>query len=93
MSKNILVIGTLDTKGVEFLYLRDLILARGHRALVLDTGVAGNPAFPPDITAEAVAEAGGDSLESLRKAADRGAALDVMGKGARALARLLGPGR
>jgi len=86
MSKNILVIGTLDTKGVEFLYLRDLILARGHRALVLDTGVAGNPAFPPEITAEAVAEAGGASLESLRRAADRGAALDVMGKGARALA-------
>jgi len=86
MSKNILVIGTLDTKGVEFLYLRDLIVARGHRALVLDTGVAGNPAFPPEISAEAVAEAGGASLESLRRAADRGAALDVMGKGARVLA-------
>jgi len=86
MSKTILVIGTLDTKGVEFLYLRDLIVARGHRALVLDTGVAGNPAFPPDIPAQAVAEAGGATLESLRRSGDRGAALDVMGKGARALA-------
>jgi uncharacterized protein (UPF0261 family) len=86
MSKTILIIGTLDTKGVEFGYLRDLIVARGHRALVMDTGVAGKPAFEPDIAAEAVAEAGGSALEALRRAGDRGAALDAMGNGARVLA-------
>ena len=57
MGKSILVIGTLDTKGVEFGYVRDLILARGHRALIMDTGVAGDPPFKPDMSAGQVAEA------------------------------------
>jgi len=86
MPKSILIIGTLDTKGVEFGYVRDLILARGHRTLVMDTGVAGDPLFKPELSAAQVAEAGGSSLAALRQAGDRGAALEVMGKGARALA-------
>jgi len=85
MPKSILIIGTLDTKGTEFGYLRDLIIARGHQTIVMDTGVAGTAGFPPDIQAEAVAEAGGASLQALRAAGDRGAALEVMAKGARAL--------
>ncbi len=86
MTKSILIIGTLDTKGVEFAYIRDLIQARGHRTVVLDAGVSGDPAFAPEITAEQVAAAGGSSLAALRAAGDRGAALEVMGRGARALA-------
>ena len=86
MAKTILIIGTFDTKGVEFGYVRDLIAARGHATLLMDTGVAGEPTLEPDIPASAVAKAGGGSLEELRQAGDRGAALEVMGKGARALA-------
>lgn len=86
MPKTVLIIGTLDTKGAEFAYMRDLIAERGHRTLVMNTGVAGEPLFTPDIGAEAVAEAGGSSLEALRRAGDRGAALEVMASGARALA-------
>ena len=86
MEKSILIIGTLDTKGVEFGYVRDLIQARGHRTLVMDTGVAGEPLFKPEIAAAQVAEAGGSTLAALRQAGDRGAALEVMGRGARALA-------
>ncbi len=83
MDKTILIIGTLDTKGLEFAYLRDLIQARGHKTLVLDAGVNGEPGFPTDISAEEVAKTGGASLQELRKKADRGFALDVMSKGAR----------
>ena len=83
MTKTILIIGTLDTKGLEFAYLRDLIQARGHRTIVLDAGVNGEPGFPPDISAEEVAKTGGASLMELRQKADRGFALDVMSKGAR----------
>lgn len=86
MTQSILIIGTLDTKGVEFAYIRDLIQARGHRTVVMDAGVSGEPAFAPEITAEQVAAAGGSSLAALRAAGDRGAALEVMGRGARALA-------
>lgn len=85
MSKTILLIGTLDTKGDEFSYVRDLIRARGHRVLMLDAGVLGEPAFAPDVGAAEVAEAGGSTLEALRRQADRGEAVDVMIEGVRTL--------
>lgn len=82
MPKTILLIGTFDTKGAEFAYVRDLIVARGHRALTINVGVVGEPGFPPDISAAQVADAGGGALEALRQGRDRGAALDVMTQGA-----------
>lgn len=94
MAKTILLIGTLDTKGMEYAYVRDLIVARGHRALVLDAGVAGEPSFVPDIGAAEVAEAGDSSLAALRARADRGAATEAMAHGTQALAaRLYAEGR
>jgi uncharacterized protein (UPF0261 family) len=89
MSKTILLIGTLDTKGREYEYVRDLIRDRGHRTLVLDAGVLGEPTFTPDIAASRTAEAGGEALVSLREKRDRGHALEIMGIGARALVREL----
>lgn len=88
MGRTILLIGTLDTKGHEYAYVRDLITARGHRAFMLDAGVLGEPppGFVPDIAAARTADAGGESLAALRERHDRGHALEVMGKGARALA-------
>lgn len=86
MSKTILLIGTLDTKGAEYLYVRDLIARRGHRVLTINTGVIGEPTFASDFTAAQVAEAGGSSLIELRQAADRGKALEVMMRGSSRLA-------
>jgi uncharacterized protein (UPF0261 family) len=86
MSKTILLIGTLDTKGAEYAYVRDLIEDRGHKVLVLDAGVTGDPTFRPDIDAAAVAAAGGSSLAGLRSQGDRGAAIEVMARGAAQLA-------
>jgi uncharacterized protein (UPF0261 family) len=83
--KTILVIGTLDTKAVEFAYIRDLIAARGHATLVLDAGTS-EPGWAPDISAARVAEAGGGDLEALRAARDRATTLEVMCNGARAVA-------
>ena len=89
MAKTILLIGTLDTKGPEYAYVRDLIRERGHRVLVLDAGALGEPTFTPDIPAVRVAEAGGEPLAELRARGDRGHALEIMGIGARTLAREL----
>jgi uncharacterized protein (UPF0261 family) len=86
MSKTVLLIGTLDTKGREYEYVRDLIRGRGLKTFVLDAGVLGEPTFAPDSPAERTAKAGGSSLAELREKRDRGHAIDVMGKGARALA-------
>ena len=85
MPKSILLLGTLDTKGAEFAFVRGLIAERGHRALVMDTGVLGDPPFTPDVSADEVADAGGTPLAELRAQADRGAAVDVMIQGVRAL--------
>ncbi|MCQ3979119.1 MAG: UPF0261 family protein [Anaerolineae bacterium] len=89
MPKTILLIGTLDTKGAEYAYVRDLIAARGHQVLTLNAGVAGEPTFAPDISAAEVAAAGGGDLAELRRQADRGAALEVMMAGASKLAARL----
>lgn len=78
MPRTILLIGTLDTKGEEFAFVRDLIRSRGHEVLIMDAGVIGDPAFVPDVTAAEVAEAGGHDLQALRDQNDRGIAMDAM---------------
>jgi uncharacterized protein (UPF0261 family) len=94
MPGTILLIATLDTKGDEIAYVRDLIQKKGHATLVLDAGVLGTPAFAADVTAASVADAGGAALDTLRRQGDRGAALEVMARGAAAVAgRLHAEGR
>jgi uncharacterized protein (UPF0261 family) len=94
MSKTVLLIGTLDTKGVELAHVRELIRVRGHEVLVLDAGVLGEPGFAPDISAAEVSSAGGRSLEELRRRGDRGEAVDVMIAGVRVVvSQLYGDGR
>ena len=85
MPRTILLIGTLDTKGTEYAFVRDLIRERGFDVLVMDAGVLGEPGFAPDATAAEVATAGGDSLAALRDRGDRGEAVDVMIRGVRCL--------
>ncbi len=89
MSKTILLIGTLDTKGDEFAFVRELIEARGHQVLLMDVGVAAEPSDSPQISAAEVALAGGGVLVELRDANDRGAALKVMSAGATRLTESL----
>ena len=85
----IVVIAALDTKGEEARLVRDYVAARGHTPVVVDTGVVGEPRFPPDVPAGEVAGAGGTTLEALRQRADRGAAIAAMAEGAPAVARRL----
>ena len=85
MGQTILLIGTLDTKGDEFAFARDLIEERGHTPVLLDVGVLGGPSIEPDHTAYDVAQAAGTSLDALREAGDRGAAMDAMTHSAAAM--------
>lgn len=89
MGKTIAIIGALDTKGVEFAFLKAQIEKLGCRALVINVGVLGEPLFSPDIGADAVAEAGGATLVDLRKRRNRGQALDRMSQGAATVVRKL----
>ncbi|MDX1416418.1 MAG: Tm-1-like ATP-binding domain-containing protein [Candidatus Promineifilaceae bacterium] len=82
MSKIVALVGALDTKGEEFAFVKTAIKSRGHKAMVINTGVIGEPTIHPYISAKAVASAGGSSLHALRAEADRGHAVEVMARGA-----------
>lgn len=85
MSATVLLIGTFDTKGEEYSFVRDLILAKGHRVLLMDVGILKDPSLSPDIKAEEVAKAGGSSLQELRDSEERNRAFEVMISGVRKL--------
>lgn len=85
MPKQVVVIGALDTKGEDFAFIKKRIEERGFKAIVVDVGVMGEPPFKPDVDADAVAKAGGESLSSLRAKGDKGNAMVVMTRGQRRL--------
>lgn len=82
----ILLIGTLDTKGTEIQFVRDLLSQAGVSCLVLDAAVLGPAAFAPDISREEVFAAAGTSLAAVQQAGDRGRAVDAAAKGAAKIA-------
>src|SRR5450432_2781685 len=77
-----LLLGTLDTKGVEFQFVRDLLLAQGLTTLAIDAGVIGPPFFTPDVPREQVFAAAGTTLDAVVKANDRGKAVELAAQGA-----------
>jgi uncharacterized protein (UPF0261 family) len=90
----VVLVGTLDTKGREYAYLRAAIEAAGPATILVDAGVLGEPQVAADIPREDVARAGGAEHAELAGKADRGAAMTAMGRGAAAvLERLHGEGR
>lgn len=81
----VVLLGTLDTKGTEYAYLRDRLQELGCDVVLVDTGVLGEPLTPPDISRQEVAEASGVDLVDLAAANDRGAAVAAMARGAATL--------
>jgi uncharacterized protein (UPF0261 family) len=84
----VILIGTLDTKGAEFAFVRDLLHAAQVSTLVIDAGVIGPPHFEPDVPRERLYAAAGTSLEAVRRDNDRGRAIEAAALGA---ARLVEP--
>jgi len=79
MAKNVVVIGTLDTKGPEIGYLRDQLIALGLDTTVIDSGILGEPIdIMPDITHAEVAAYGDTTIEALQNAGSRGKAVEGM---------------
>ena len=70
----IILIGTLDTKGTELSFIRDLLIAGGQTVTVIDAGSSGQPKIPADIKREEVFQAAGTSLALVRHRGDRGEA-------------------
>jgi len=90
----IVVLATLDTKGREAEFLRCRIELHGCRALIVDSGVVGEPAADADVTREEVADAGGVPLPSLLEDPTREKAAPVMAAGAtKIVAQMVEKGR
>ncbi len=79
------LVGTFDTKGAEFQYVKNQIESNGLGTICVNTGIIGESTFQPDITSEEVARAAGMGLSDLRQKADRGHSVTAMAKGARAI--------
>lgn len=78
--KTIALIGTFDTKGEEYLYVKNKIEDLGVRTLTIHAGIF-EATFSPDIDHDSVAVLGEGSIAELQKKKDRGHAMEVMAKG------------
>jgi len=79
MTKNVVIIGTLDTKGPEIAYLRDRLQALGLVTTVVDSGILGEPiGITPDISRAQAATYAGTTIDALRSAGSRGKAVHGM---------------
>src|SRR4249919_2238708 len=81
-SSTVVLVGTLDTKGIEYAYLRDRLHEHDVAVILVDVGVLDEPLVQPDVTRREVAEAGGTDVEQLAATRDRATALEAMGRGA-----------
>ena len=78
--KTIAIAGTFDTKGAEYLYVKELIESLGLGTFTIHTGVF-EPTFKPDISNAQVAEAAGMDIKTLVDKKDRALATEVLSKG------------
>jgi len=85
----VVLVGTLDTKGKEYAFLRERVLVHDVDVVLVDAGIMGEPLASPDITREEVAAAAGADVHALAAAGDRGAAVAAMARGAAEIARRL----
>jgi uncharacterized protein (UPF0261 family) len=83
----VVLLGTLDTKGHEYAFVRDRIRDSGSNTVLVDAGVIGEPTISPDIDRHAVAAAAGVTLDELIGANDRGHAIGIMARGAATIVR------
>ncbi len=86
---SVVLVGTMDTKGAEYGFVRGRLRAAGLAVTVVDCGVLGTPQIEPDVSREEVAKAAGEDAAALAKAGDRGAAVQAMARGAEAILKRL----
>jgi uncharacterized protein (UPF0261 family) len=81
----VVLLGTLDTKGREYAFLRDRVREQGVEVIVVDAGVGEPFGIEPDIARTELAP----NAAELWEAHDRGAAVTAMGDGAASVVRRL----
>jgi uncharacterized protein (UPF0261 family) len=91
---SVALLGTLDTKGNEYAFLKERLIDLGIDTLVIDVGVAEPVGITPDVDRRTIAAAAGSDTDALAAARDRGAAVEAMARGAeRVVSDLYSAGR
>ena len=85
MQKSIVILCSMDTKGDEGIFLKNIIADKGFHPVLMDVGIGREPNISPDISAETVAAAGNGNIHEIRASRDTAFASNVMIKGAGAL--------
>lgn len=89
MTKTVVLVGALDTKGAEFALVKELIERAGVNTCVVDFGIMGDPAFAPDVTRQEVIAAGGGDLARLSTGEHKDEAMQTAAAGLAAVVRKL----
>jgi uncharacterized protein (UPF0261 family) len=86
--RTVVLVGTLDTKGDEYAYLRDRLHRHGVETVLVDVGTAGPPRTEPDLSRSEVGAIAGVDVDKLIRG-DRGRAVSTMADAAAAVVRRL----
>jgi len=78
--KTIAVAGTFDTKGKEFLYVKELIEELGLKTYMINTGVF-NSEIEVDVSNKEIAKEAGYDIEDIVSRRDRAIATEALSKG------------
>jgi uncharacterized protein (UPF0261 family) len=80
--RHVFLLATLDTKGREAAYVRDLLSGYGVSVQLVDAGCLGAPTVHADVSREELFAAGGSDVRRLAAEGDRGLAVSAAAQGA-----------
>lgn len=78
----VVLVGTFDTKGTEFQFVRDVLRDLDVATIAVDAGVNPPVTIVPDVPREEIFAAAGASLAQVVEANDRGRAVEAAARGA-----------
>ncbi|MEE8715762.1 MAG: Tm-1-like ATP-binding domain-containing protein [Coriobacteriales bacterium] len=82
--KTVAILGTFDTKGEEFAFVKRLFEQRGIGTLTIHCGVY-DPTFEPDVSNAQVADAAGADIDEIVSRGDRALGTSTMAHGVKRL--------
>ena len=82
--KTVALVGTFDSKGTEYQYIKELLEKLDLNVFTIHTGVFES-AFVPDVDVAEIAAEADEDIESIRKRNDRAYATEVLSRGLKRL--------
>jgi uncharacterized protein (UPF0261 family) len=78
----VVLVGTLDTKGGEYAFVKERLIDSGCDVITINAGVLSDPDYPVEFDRRAVAAMVGADIDDLVASGDRGSAVTAMADGA-----------